>query len=265
MMRALSTAATGMVAQQYNLDTIANNLANVNTTAFKQQRAEFHDLIYQMLAPSGAAGASAQKKPGAVQIGLGSKLAATSQNLAMGSMEATGNPLDIAIHGEGFFVVTRPDGSLAYTRDGAFKLSADGTNGTLVTADGYFLDPRIDIPLGIQSLTISEDGVISGIPVGANEPQEIGRITLATFPNPSGLTRIGQNLFVAGGASGDATIVTPGQEGSGHLQAGFLESSNVQIVEEMVRMILAQRAYEINSKAVQTADEMLGILNNLKR
>jgi flagellar basal-body rod protein FlgG len=265
MMRALNTAGTGMVAQQYNLDTIANNLANVNTTAFKQQRAEFHDLIYQILSPSGAQGAGTQRKPGATQVGLGSRLAATAANFAMGSLQPTGNPMDLAINGDGFFVVQRPDGTLAYTRDGSFKLSAEGTSAVLVTADGFVLDPRIEIPSGLQSLTISADGVVSGVPAGSNEPQEIGRITLATFANPAGLTRVGQNLFVAGGGSGDAQVVTPGESGAGLLQSGFLEGSNVQIVEEMVRMILAQRAYEINSKAVQSADDMLGILNNLKR
>lgn len=265
MMRALSTAGTGMVAQQFNLDTIANNLANVNTTAFKQQRAEFNDLIYQTLAASGATTGGTQKKPSAIQVGLGSRLSATTSNFAIGSMQATGNPIDIAINGDGFFVVQRPDGTQAYTRDGGFKISAEGTNGVLVTSDGYILDPRTEIPIGVQALSISEDGTVSGIPPGANEPQEFGKLTLALFPNPAGLTRIGQNLYLAGGASGDPSIVTPGDQGSGRLQSGFLEGSNVQIVEEMVRMILAQRAFEMNSKAVQTADDMLGVLNQLKR
>jgi flagellar basal-body rod protein FlgG len=265
MMRALSTAGTGMVAQQFNLDTIANNLANVNTTAFKAQRAEFQDLVYQTLSASGAGTGGSQKTPSATQLGLGSKLASTATNNTVGSMQSTGNPLDLSINGDGFFVLTRPDGSQVYTRDGSFKLSAEGDSGVLVSSEGYFVEPRIDIPSGVQALTVSEDGIITGILPGANEPQELGRLQIAVFANPAGLTRIGQNLYAEGGASGQARVVDPGQEGTGRIQSGFLEGSNVQIVEEMVRMIIAQRAYEINSKAVQTADDMLGILNNLKR
>ncbi len=263
-MRALTTAGTGMVAQQYNLDTIANNLANVNTNAFKQQRAEFQDLMYQVFRASGAPSGNT-KQPIAMQIGLGSKLASTVSNMSVGALQATGNPIDMAINGEGFFVVIRPDGTQAYTRDGAFKLSAEGTNGVLVTADGFSLDPRIEVPQGVRSLSISGSGQVSGVLPGNDEPQVIGELRIAMFANPGGLTRVGQNLFTAGGASGEATLVTPGEQGSGLIQAGFVEGSNVQIVEEMVRLILAQRAYEINSKAIQTADDMLGMLNNLKR
>ncbi len=265
MMRALTTAGTGMIAQQYNLDTIANNLANVNTTAFKHQRAEFHDLMYQTFRASGAQSGGATKQPLPMQVGLGAMFAGTASSQAPGPQQATGQWSDLAIVGNGFFVVQKADGGTAYTRDGAFKLSSDGDSATLVTSDGYFMEPRITIPAGTTALSVSPDGSVTGILPGNNEPQVLGNITLAAFPNPAGLTRIGQNLYEAGGSSGEAQVVTPGQQGAGTVQAGFLEGSNVQIVEEMVRMILAQRAYEINSKAITTADDMLGVLNNLKR
>ena len=261
-MRALSTAGTGMVAQQYNFDTIANNLANVNTNAFKQQRAEFQDLMYQTFRASGATNSGTARQPLPQQVGLGSKFAATTANFNQGPMQATGNPLDLALNGEGFFQIERPDGTTVYSRDGSFKRDSTGL---LVTSDGFALSPSITVPAGATAITISEAGVVSALIPGTNEPTELGQITIATFANPSGLTRIGQNLFEAGGASGEATVINPGEQGAGRLQAGFVEGSNVQVVEEMVRMIIAQRAYEINSKAIMTADEMLGVLNNLKR
>jgi flagellar basal-body rod protein FlgG len=262
MMRALTNAGTGMVAQQMNLDVIANNLANVNTNAFKSQRAEFQDLMYQTYRASGAAQGGESVLPSAAQIGLGSMFASSASNFTFGTVQATGNPYDVAINGDGFFEIEMPDGSTSYTRDGAFKADA---NGLLVTNDGYSLRPQITIPTGANAITISPNGTVTAILAGTNEPTTIGNIGVVVFPNPAGLTRIGQNLFRAGGGSGDPIQSTPGDQGAGTLQQRFLEGSNVQIVEEMVRMITAQRAYEINSKAIQTADEMLGILNGLKR
>lgn len=262
MMRALNTAGTGMLSQQFNLDVISNNLANVNTTAFKQQRAEFQDLMYQSFRASGAATGGAVSMPTPLQIGLGSKYSSSSTNYGMGPLQATGNPLDMAINGDGFFSVQKPDGSVAYTRDGSFKLDATGL---MVTNDGYPLVPNISIPSGAKAVTISGNGTVSAILPGTNEPVQLGQITITMFSNPGGLTRIGQNLYLNGGSSGEPQSVSPGQQGSGEITSAFVEGSNVQVVEEMVRMILAQRAYEINSKAIQTADDMLGILNNLKR
>jgi flagellar basal-body rod protein FlgG len=255
MMRALTTAGTGMIAQQFNLDTISNNLANVNTTGYKHQRAEFQDLIYQTFKGSSA-------NSGAVQVGLGTALAATGNDFSEGALQSTTNPMDVAIVGSGFFQVQRTDGSVAYTRDGSFKADASGQ---LVTSDGYPLDPAISVPTNATSISISATGLVSAVVPGQNDPQQVGQIQLAVFPNPAGLTRIGQNLYVAGGASGDAQLTNPGTTGAGELKSGFLEGSNVQVVEEMVKMIMAQRAYEINSKAIQTSDEMLSTINNLKR
>lgn len=262
MMRALTTSGAGMIAQQYNLDTIANNLANVNTTAFKGQRTEFQDLMYQTLRASGTLNEGSASQPGSVQIGLGVRFSGQSISFNQGALQATSNPLDLSISGSGFFQVELPDGRTAYTRDGSFRVDA---NGVLVTGDGYPLVPNVTLAAGSRSISISQSGIVSAVPPGASEPEEITTITLATFPNEAGLTRIGQNLYEAGGASGDPSVVNPGQQGAGTIQSGFLEGSNVQIVEEMVRMIMAQRCYEINSKGVMTADEMLSTLNSLKR
>lgn len=262
MMRSLNTAGTGMVAQQYNLDVISNNLANVNTTSFKQQRAEFQDLMYQTFRASGAATSGTATLPGAVQIGLGSRFSASATNFESGPLQATGNPLDMAIVGEGFFSVMRSDGTLAYTRDGAFKTDQAGL---IVSNDGYPLQPEITIPAGASAITVAPSGIVSAILQGESQPTELGTIQLTLFPNPAGLTRIGQNLYQEGGASGAPQTAAPGTNGAGQVQSEFVEGSNVQVVEEMVRMILAQRAYEINSKAIQTADEMLSTLNSLKR
>ncbi|MCO5296658.1 MAG: flagellar basal-body rod protein FlgG [Fimbriimonadaceae bacterium] len=262
MIRSLTTAGTGMIAQQTNLDTIANNLANVNTTAYKQQRAEFQDMMYQTLAAPGAPTGANSSQPVGLQIGLGSMFSASATNFDQGSLQSTGNPYDIGISGEGFFQVQMPDGTTAYTRDGSFKTDA---NGLLVTSEGYAVEPNITVPAGVTNFTVSPGGIVSVTAPGQNEPQELGQITLAKFVNPAGLQRLGQNLYAQTGASGDPQVVNPGEEGSGQLMGGVLEGSNVQIVEEMVRMILAQRAYEINSKAIQTADDMLQVLNSLKR
>lgn len=261
MMRALKTAGTGMVAQQMNLDVIANNLANVNTTAFKQQRAEFQDLMYQTFRAPGAATGADGATPEAAQIGLGSKFTASATSFEQGSLLTSGNPFDLAVAGSGFFQVVK-DGQTVYTRDGSFKLDA---NGDLVTSDGYRLEPNINIPREALTVSISADGRVSATLTEGGQPQDLGQITLASFTNPAGLSRIGQNLYQASGASGDANVINPGQEGTGSIVQFALEGSNVQIVEEMVRMITAQRAYEINSKAIQTADDMLGTLNQLKR
>lgn len=262
MMRALSTSGAGMIAQQYNLDTIANNLANVNTTGFKNQRAEFQDLMYQTLRASGSATGESAMRPGAMQVGLGARFSGHAINFGQGALQSTGNPLDLSISGSGFFQVELPDGRTAYTRDGSFKLDA---NGLLVTSDGYPVTPNITIAVGSRAVSISEGGQVSAIPPGANDPQVVATLQLAVFPNESGLQRLGQNLYEAGAASGEATLTNPGLQGAGGIQSGFLEGSNTQIVEEMVRMIMAQRAYEINSKGVMTADEMLQTLNGLKR
>ncbi|HZH97824.1 MAG TPA: flagellar basal-body rod protein FlgG, partial [Fimbriimonadaceae bacterium] len=224
---------------------------------FKAQRAEFQDLIYQNIRLSGA---SAQ--PLAMQVGLGTQFAATAANFSRGPLQATSNPLDLAIAGDGFFKVEMNNGTTAYTRDGSFKVNGTGE---LVTNDGYRVVPNLTVPTGSTALTISPDGTVSAKVPGQDDPQIIGQLQITLFSNPSGLTRMGQNLYTAGGASGEATEVTPGDNGGGQIQSGFLEGSNVEIVVEMVRMITAQRAYEINSKAIQTADDMLGILNNLKR
>jgi len=260
MIQSLNTAATGMVAQQYNLDTIANNLANVNTTGYKLQRAEFEDLTYQTYRSSGALTGDTSS-PMAMQIGLGSNYASSVSNLSQGPLQATGNVLDMAINGEGFFKIQHGDEEV-YTRDGSFTTDREGY---VVTNDGDKLIPNIQIPVGSTAISISTDGTVTAIKPGGNDPEEIGKIEICLFANPSGLTRLGQNLYRAGGASGEPVTVTPGKEGGGTLRSSYLEGSNVQVVDEMVRMITAQRAYEVNSKAIQTADQMLSVLNNLIR
>ncbi len=251
-----------MVAQQTNLDVIANNLANVNSNAFKSQRAEFQDLMYQTYRASGANNGGEATLPAAAQVGLGTRFSASTTNFSYGTIQATGNIYDVAINGDGFFQIDMPDGSTAYTRDGAFKTDSTGL---LVTSDGYPVKPQLTVPTGASAVTIAPNGTVTAILPGTTDPTTIGTLNLVVFPNPAGLTRVGQNLFRSGGGSGDAVEATPGDQGAGTLQQRFLEGSNVQVVEEMVRMITAQRAYEINSKAIQTADDMLGILNGLKR
>jgi flagellar basal-body rod protein FlgG len=252
-----------MVAQQYNLDVIANNLANVNTTGFKQQRAEFQDLMYQTFRTSGATTGANSRQPVSLQIGLGTQFSSTGSNFNQGPMQSTGNPLDVAITGDGFLRVLRPDGTVGYTRDGSLKRDQTGL---LVTSDGYPLEPAVTIPPGATGITIAPNGKISAILPGNPEAQELpGGLEITTFANPAGLQRVGQNLYVKGAASGEAVDGTPGEEGRGEIRQYMLEGSNVQVVEEMVRMITAQRAYEINSKAIQTSDDMLSTINNLKR
>jgi flagellar basal-body rod protein FlgG len=263
MMRALNTSATGMVAQQYNLDVTANNLANVNTTGFKQQRAEFQDLMYQTFRTSGATTGPNSRQPVALQVGLGTQFSSTGTNFTQGPMQNTGRVFDVAIQGDGFFRVLRPDGTLAYTRDGSFKQDATGL---LVTSDGYSLEPPVTVPLNASAITIAPNGKISvRLPDNPDAQELPSGLEITTFPNPAGLERIGQNLYVKGAASGDPVDGAAGEEGRGSIAQYVLEGSNVQVVEEMVRMITAQRAYEINSKAIQTSDDMLSVVNNLKR
>lgn len=263
MMRALWTAGTGMRAQQANIDVISNNLANVNTTGFKKYRADFQDLIYQNLRASGTTtGADNNQVPTGIEMGHGVKQAATQRIYLQGNYQETGNALDIAIQGDGFFQITMPDGTISYTRDGSFKL--DGT-GRVVTSDGYPLEPAIVIPENATGLTISADGRVSVTIPGQQAPDELGQLELSRFINPAGLQAIGNNLHIETIASGAPVNSNPTVDGAGSLQQRYLEMSNVQVVEEMVNMIVAQRAYELNSKAVTTSDEMLGIAAGLKR
>ena len=262
MDKALRIAATGMRAQQLNIDTIANNLANVNTTGFKKNQVEFQDLLYQTIRPAGSATARGLQTPTEIQVGCGTKPISTAKAFTQGSVTATENPLDLAIEGDGFFQLRMPDGSIAYTRDGSFKISNDGV---IVNADGYVLEPEISIPPDTESIMISRDGLVMVTMAGSNEQQELGQIELARFINPSGLKSIGRNLLKQTPASGEPIVGNPELEGFGAVAQGFLENSNVEVVSEMVNMITAQRAYEINSKTIKTADDMMGIVNNLKR
>jgi flagellar basal-body rod protein FlgG len=251
-----------MSSQALNMDVIANNLANVNTTGFKRSRADFQDLFYQNLRIAGAASSTGTEIPTSNQIGLGAKVSAVDKLFAQGDYKQTGNELDLAIDGRGFFQITTPDGEIAYTRAGAFKL--DGS-GNIVNSDGYLLQPQITVPENASQLTVGLDGTITVMNAGETAPSEIGNIETARFANPAGLTAIGKNLFLESETSGNPTTGTPGEDGLGTISQGFLEMSNVSIVEEMVQMILAQRAYEINGKAIQTADEMLQMANNIRR
>lgn len=262
MLRALYTAATGMNAQQINIDTIANNIANVNTTGFKQARAEFQDLLYQNVRPAGTASSTSTNYPVSLQLGLGTRPVATDRLFKQGDFRQTGNPLDLVIEGKGFFQVSLPSGETAYTRDGSFHLNAEGI---MVTADGNPLEPQITIPAEATDVTIGSDGTVSITQAGQTAAQQVGTIQVANFRNPSGLNAIGRNLLTASSASGDAIVGNPGENGLGRINQGFLEQSNVSVVEEMVNMIIAQRAYEVNSKAVRVADDMLSQINSLVR
>jgi flagellar basal-body rod protein FlgG len=251
-----------MIAQQMNIDTIANNLANVNTTGFKKSKVEFQDVLYEKVRTAGTNVASQNVVPVNLEIGYGSKPIATARSFETGEMNPTDNPLDLAIQGNGFFQVTMPDGTIGYTRDGAFKLSGDGR---LVTSDGFFLEPEITLPQDTVGIAIGIDGRVQVTLPGQIEPQEVGQIELAKFLNPAGLQALGHNLYTASVASGDAILGSPSENGFGQLAQGYLEMANVEVVDEMVNMILAQRAYEINAKAIQTSDDMSRIANDLKR
>ncbi len=261
MMISLYSAATGMWAQQFKLDTIANNLANVDTNGYKKVRTEFQDLIYQYAKNAGTPITGASSHPTGLYVGLGTRLSGTTRIFSLGNLEYTGNSLDLAIAGDGFFQVQLPDGRIAYTRDGAFKLDA---NGRIVTANGYYLVPNITIPSNAVAINVSEDGTVS-VEMPDGTVQTVGTITLVRFVNPSGLKAIGDNLFIQTGASGTPIEGTAGQNGFGAIRQSYLEKSNVDVVKEMVGMITAQRAYELNSRAIMTADDMLRTLTGMKR
>jgi flagellar basal-body rod protein FlgG len=261
-LRSLWTAASGMQAQALNIDVISNNLANVNTSGFKRSRADFQDLLYQNLRIAGAASSSGTEIPTSNQIGLGTKVAAVAKNFSQGDYKQTGNELDLAIDGKGFFQITTPEGEIAYSRAGSFKLDGDGN---VVNSDGYLLEPQITIPTNAIQLTVGPDGTVTVMNAGELTPSEVGKIETARFANPAGLNATGKNLFMESETSGSPTTGTPGEDGLGTITQGYLEMSNVNIVEEMVYMIMAQRAYEINGKAIQTSDEMLQMANNVKR
>jgi flagellar basal-body rod protein FlgG len=262
MMNALWSAAAGMAVQQYNMDTISNNLANVNTTGYKKGRAEFQDLLYQTMNLAGTNSSTSTTLPAGIQLGHGAKLQSIVRNYSTGNLKQTGNRFDLAIEGDGFFSLTLPDGTLAYTRDGSFSTDQ---NGTLVNAEGYTLNPQITIPQDALSVTIAADGTVSVTQPGQTQPQQVGQITLSHFINSAGLNQIGQNLVQPTLASGDAIDGTPGTDGMGTINQGFLEVSNVDVAEEMVNMIIGQRAYEANSKTIQTVNSMLSLLNQLKQ
>ncbi len=259
---ALRAAASGMMAQQTRTEVIANNLANVNTTAFKRSRAHFVDLLYQTVQGSAAVGSADAATTPAVQVGRGTRLAGIQRLHSQGSDEQTNRPLDLAIEGEGFFQVQLPNGGTGYTRDGAFEMS---DTGTLVTSGGLTVLPGVKVPAGASQITIAQNGIVSVKQGDQTAPVEIGRIELARFANPSGLESLGENLYSATPASGEAAPGFPGDEGVGRLLQGHLEASNVEIVQEMVDMIAAMRAYEINSKAIKNSESMSDIANNLVR
>jgi flagellar basal-body rod protein FlgG len=259
---ALRAAATGMAAQQTRVEVIANNLANVNTPGFKRSRAHFEDLLYQMAQGASAVGGPSVTTLPAIQVGRGTRLAAVQRIETQGPIEQTGRPLDLAIEGAGYFQVQLPNGTIAYTRDGSFMISDQGT---LVTHGGYTVLPGIDIPPDAMSITISRNGVVTVEAAGQTEPIEIGRIELARFANPAGLLALGENLFAETPASGPAIIGYAQEDGFGRIIQGSLEASNVEIVQEMVDMIAALRAYEINSKAVKASEDMAEITNGMVR
>ena len=256
--RALLTAATGMQVQQQNVDNIANNLANASTVGFKRTRLEFQDLLYQNMRAAGGAANASTNLPVGLQIGLGSRSIASEKIFTQGDFKQTENPLDMVIEGSGFFQVRMANGDLAYTRAGSFHLNAQGQ---VVTATGETLEPAITIPTEATGLTVGTDGTVSISQPGQSAASNVGQIQLAIFPNPAGLEAIGRNLFKETGASGQATVGSPDADGIGRVNQGYVEGSNVNVVEELVNMISAQRVYETNSKVISTADRMLGTIN----
>ena len=262
MIRSLWISKTGLDAQQTNLDVIANNLANVSSNGFKRSRAVFEDLLYQTLRQPGSQSTEQTQVPTGLQVGTGVRPVATERIHTQGNLQQTGNTFDLAVNGGGFFQVLMPDGSHAYTRDGSFHVDAQGK---VVTSNGFALQPSITVPPTALKVTIGADGVVSVMMPGQAAAQNVGSIQLANFVNPAGLQSLGQNLYIESPASGTPQTGTPGTNNLGLLQQGYVETSNVNVVEELVSMIQTQRAYEINSKAIQTADEMLSMLNNLKR
>jgi flagellar basal-body rod protein FlgG len=260
MIRSLWIAKTGLDAQQTQLDVISNNLANVSTNGFKRSRAIFEDLLYQTLRQPGAASSQQTTIPSGLMLGVGVRPVATEHIFIQGSLQKTENALDLAVNGQGFFQVQMPDGTLSYTRDGAFQMDSTGQ---VVTSSGYPLSPAITIPSNATSITISRDGIVSVLQSGTSTPTQIGTIQLATFVNVGGLQSVGENLFVETASSGTPTPNTPGTNGSGVLNQGYVETSNVNVAEELVQMIQTQRAYELNSKVVTTSDAMLARLTQL--
>jgi flagellar basal-body rod protein FlgG len=261
-MRALFTAATGMKAQQSQIDTIANNISNVGTTGFKRSRTEFQDLFYETVRAPGASSTDGSVLPTGVQVGHGVQLAAINTIYSAGDRVNTGNPLDLAIEGTGFFQILRPTGETVYTRDGTFKLDA---NGNIVTSLGYQLIPNIAVPPDTVSVTVLPDGTVNAMQAGQTQPTNLGQIQLARFANPSGLRSSGYNLLEASQASGQPLTGTAQQSGFGNISAGFLEGSNVQIADELVQMILAQRAFEVSSRVIKAGDEMLRVASQLSQ
>ena len=262
MIRSLWTSATGMQAQELNIDVIANNLANVNTSGFKKSRAEFQDLLYESMRSAGAASSQNTIVPTGIQLGHGTRPAAVQKLFSQGDFQNSQNELDWAIEGDGFFQIELPNGDTSYSRAGEFKLDADGR---IVNPDGFPLVPEMTIPTDTISISVGMDGTVSVIQADDATPTEIGTLQLARFINPAGLRSLGKNLYSPTEGSGDEIIGTAGENGLGTIAQGFLEMSNVSVVDEMVSMIAAQRAYETNSKVIQTADDMLQMANNLKR
>ena len=260
MLRSLWISKTGLDAQQTRMDVVSNNLANVATTGYKKSHAEFEDLIYQNLRQSGSASSDQTQLPNGLQVGLGVRPVATARDFTQGSLQQTGNTLDVAISGNGFLQVTMPDGTTGYTRDGSLKLDA---NGQVVTNNGYVVQPGITFPPNAQSISIAADGTVTATLPGTATPSTLGQLQLANFANPAGLDPKGENLYAETASSGSPSTAAPGTNGLGRLQQGFLETSNVNVVEELVSMISTQRAYELNSKAIQTSDQMLQRLGQL--
>ncbi len=257
MMNALWVSKTGLNAQDHGLSVISNNLANVATTGFKKDRAVFEDLIYQIQRQPGALSSQDSRLPSGLQLGTGVKVAGTQKIFTTGSLQETSQPLDLAINGRGFFQITMPDGSISYTRDGTFHMDAEGQ---VVNASGFLLEPNITVPDQTNTLTISRDGIVSVTLFGDTEPTEVGQIDVVDFINPAGLQAMGSNLFLETASSGAPQVGVASEDGFGSMEQGFLENSNVEVVEEMVKMITVQRAYEMNSKVVSSADQMLQYL-----
>jgi flagellar basal-body rod protein FlgG len=262
MLRSLFTASTGLQAQQLQTDIISNNIANVNTPGFKRDRLNFQDLIYQTLREAGQTTLTGAQVPNALRVGLGVRPIATQKLFSEGVIQSTGNPLDLAIMGDGFFTVLLEDGTQAFTRDGSFKLDGEGQ---IVTSDGLTLDPTLTVPPEATQINVGPDGSVSVEMPGETAPQELGQLQLARFQNPAGLKTIGRNLYIPTAASGDAQLGAPNAEGYGTIYQSYLEMSNVSIVEELVQLIIAQRAFETNSRAIDVADQLLSITNNLAR
>ena len=258
----MHTAATGMAAQELNIDTIAHNLANINTTGFKSRRAEFQDLVYQNIRQAGVSNTATTEIPVSLQVGLGTRPVATKMNFKQGDFMMTNSSLDMVIRGQGFFQIRRPDGEIAYTRNGNFHLNSEGN---IVTSEGDMLDPQITIPEDQTGIYIGADGIVSVTTAGQTTPQQVGQVQLVTFQNPVGLESLGDSLFAQTQASGEPITGSPGENGLGTLLSGYVEQSNVSVVEEMVAMIVSQRAYEANSKVIRTADEMFTLGNNIIR